>query len=210
MPLYDVTHKDVLVKPKDAENYDVLQGALKALNAKRFAKDVRIIDEALQQAVDRATSKDKLVFTKTGILVGHHSVAPTTHTTHIWDSAAIAYPMKPVTSQVIKTVNKINPQLAAAMAHPNHADLAGELQLKFVGGLVRWRISLREEMWLVYRRESDRENRFTGKVIRVSEYWVNNDYVPPMTHIKHTVSDLMKKFNRPDIRFVREQEANNH
>lgn len=175
MPLYDVTHKDVLVKPKDAENYDVLQGALRSLDSRRFAKDIRIIDEALQKAVDEANAKNKLVFTKAGILVGHRSITPTVDTNHIWESSEIAYP---------------------SIKRGGHIDEhAGELQLKFVGGLVRWRISILPDMWLAYRRESGKYNKFTGKEIRVSEYWVNNDYVPPMRHIKHTVDDLMRKFN---------------
>jgi hypothetical protein len=176
MPLYDVTHKkDVLVKPKDSENYDVLQAALRNLDTRRFAKDVRIVDEALQQSVDRANAQNKLVFTKTGILVGHHSVTPTADTNHIWDSAEIAYPLK-----------HLNPG-------SNAAALAGELQLKFVGGLVRWRISVLPDVWLVYRRESGSTNRFTGKEILVSEYWVNNNY--PMVPLKHIVGNLMTKLS---------------
>jgi hypothetical protein len=171
MPLYDVTHvnKEVLVKPADAENYDVLQGALRVLDARRFAKDIRIIDEALQQAIQHANSKNKLVFTKTGILVGYKSVTPTADTNHIWESALLAY--------------------------PGNDEHANELQLRFVGGMVRWRIAVLPEMWLVYRRESGKINKFTDKEIRVSEYWINEEFVPRMTHVKHVVGDLMAKFN---------------
>lgn len=51
--------------------------------------------------------------------------------------------------------------------------------LKAVGGLLRWRISLRTDTWLVYRKDTDEKDPTTGKLITVSEYWINNNFSPP-------------------------------
>jgi hypothetical protein len=176
MPLYDVTHdRDVLVNPRDAENYDILQGALRALDTRRFAKDVRIIDGAIQLSIDEATANNRLVFTKAGILVGHHSLTPHADVNHVWESAELSYPA----------------QLPSGRIN----EVAAEVQLKFVGGLVRWRISVLVDTWLVYREPNGEHNKFTGKEIRVSKYWVDNNYVVPIKYRKHQVSDLVDKFH---------------
>lgn len=65
----------------------------------------------------------------------------------------------------------------------------GKLTLKAVGGLLRWRISLRSDTWLGYRRDSDQLDPSTGKLITISEYWINNDYIPP-GHAKPTASQI--------------------
>ena len=172
MPLYDITKKPAFVDPKDAEQYDVLVRAAKTLNVSRFMKDIRIIDQALQNSIRTAEDANRLAFTKAGFLVGHQSVTPHADVLHIWESAEIAYP-----SQL-----------------PNHRtnEQAWEFQLKFVGGLVRWRISVLPDMWLVYRRESGKYNKTTGKEIRISEYWINNDFV---FQKKATLTDLIAKYN---------------
>lgn len=67
------------------------------------------------------------------------------------------------------------------------------LSLMAVGGLLRWRISLRQEMWLVYRRDSDEQDKETGKLITVSEYWINPKYVPekkPKQTIVQSIENL--------------------
>jgi len=46
-----------------------------------------------------------------------------------------------------------------------------------LGSLLRWRISKRPEKWLVYRRESDVVDAATGKTIKISEYWIDEDFV---------------------------------
>jgi len=179
MPLYDVTTRDYLVDPEDAENYDVLQHAMSVINTQRFAKDVRIIDQALQASVKAANKNNKLVFTKAGILVGHASVTPHADVNHVWESAEIAYPT-----------------LLPGMKSKDR-EHAGEMQLKFIGGMTRWRISVRPETWLAYRRDSGKFNQFTGKEIKVSEYWVNEDYVftPAPKRSGFTTDDLKAKFN---------------
>jgi len=51
----------------------------------------------------------------------------------------------------------------------------GKECLKTVGALLRWRMSIREEDWLVYRRETDGEDEDTGDTIRISEYWIRTE-----------------------------------
>jgi hypothetical protein len=45
-----------------------------------------------------------------------------------------------------------------------------------VGGLLRWRISLRGETWLVFRKDSGEIDPVTGKQITISEYWINENF----------------------------------
>ena len=161
MPLFDVTNKDSLVKPKNAENYDVLQEAKRAAGTIRFNKDCRIIDEALDELILDAALGDKLVFTKAGFLVGHKSCVPHVDVNHVWFTAEMAYP-----TNLLKSGRAL--------------DQANELQLKFVGGLVRWRISLQDDIWLVYREPSGTYNKYTGNEITISKYWIDNDYVFPV------------------------------
>lgn len=53
--------------------------------------------------------------------------------------------------------------------------------LQAVGALLRMEIARLPDTWLVYRRDSDEYDPATGKLITISEYWVNNDFVfvPP-------------------------------
>lgn len=48
--------------------------------------------------------------------------------------------------------------------------------LQAVGGLLRWRTSLRDETWLVFRKDSGEIDPVTGKNITISEYWINEDF----------------------------------
>jgi hypothetical protein len=178
--LYDVTipFRPTLVKPKDAASYDLLCKARKNIGEIRFQKDCRIIDAALEKLVVEGQAKNKLIFTKAGFLVGHQSQAPHVEVQHVWDSAEFAFP-----SQM--TLNRTD-------------ELAAECQLKFVGGLVRWRISMLDDTWLVYRRESGKFNKFTGKEITVSEYWIDNNFVftPPPKKRGFGMDELKGKFGQ--------------
>jgi hypothetical protein len=49
-----------------------------------------------------------------------------------------------------------------------------EMCLIALGTLLRWRMSLRPEQWLVYRRETETIGLRTGRPIHVSEYWISN------------------------------------
>lgn len=46
-----------------------------------------------------------------------------------------------------------------------------------IGSLLWWRVSLREEIYLVFRRELGSIDPLTGKEITRSEYWIKEDYV---------------------------------
>jgi hypothetical protein len=174
--LYDVTNKDVRVKPIDAESYELLIKAKTSLGTVRFRKDCSIIDVELARVIAEGEAKNKLVFTKAGFITGHQAIGPKKDIQHIWDSAEIAYPSK-------LTLNRIDA-------------LAGEMQLKFIGGLVRWRISLlNDDTWLVYRQPSGKYNQFTGKEITISMYWIDNSYVPPAKTRGFTMSDLSNKMS---------------
>jgi len=176
MPLYDVTHKDVLVKPSDASNYDLLVKAREMIGTLRFNKDIQIFDSAIDKVVSQATDKNKLIFTKAGFIVGHQStVLVVKDQRHVWDSADLAFPCH-------LDGNRID-------------EHAAETQLKFVGGMMRWRISLRDETWLVYRRPSGTYNKLTGKEITVSEYWVCENYERPAKKCGFSTHELTKRFN---------------
>lgn len=71
-----------------------------------------------------------------------------------------------------------------------------EFALKLVGGLLRWRISLLEDTWLMFREDTDKINPLSGKEIKISTYWINNDYVHPDLTPSATINMLSKKFNR--------------
>jgi hypothetical protein len=182
VPLYDITKGVAPVKPQDAESYELLVKARTELGEIRFKKDCRIIDADLDRIIKEGAAKNKLVFTKAGFIVGHSSLAPHKDVQHVWDSAEIAFPCQ-------LTLNRID-------------ELALEHQKKFIGGLVRWRISLLKDIWLVYRQPSGEFNRFTGKEITISQYWINNDFVytPPPKRSGFTMGDLKNRFQQESCR----------
>jgi hypothetical protein len=175
--LVDITNRPTIVKPKDSGSYEVLTKALSVLGSIRFDKDCRIIDSALDELVASGVALNKFVFTKAGFLVGHQAATPHRDVEHIWTSAEMVFPTHLLTGRAL--------------------DHANELQLKFVGGLVRFRISLRDETWLVFRRESGMYNKYTGKEITISEYWINEAFVMPEKQkaTSFAISDLQRKFN---------------
>lgn len=66
----------------------------------------------------------------------------------------------------------------------------GEFCLQAVGGLLRWRISRRDETWLVFRRETGEINPITGKKITVSEYWIDNNFQHPVLARRRPASSM--------------------
>lgn len=65
--------------------------------------------------------------------------------------------------------------------------------LKFVGTILMWRISLRDDTWLLHRFKTGEIDPMTGKEIKINQYWIDNDYELPK---EPDAVDLMKKFNR--------------
>ena len=147
MPLYDVTYtKDgVYLNPADMEGSDYVYALKRDLNPKTFERITKTIDEGLEALASAGVNK--LVWTKTGALLGYSSMQPKKHVDHVWEN-------------VIKVMGD------------------GKACLKSAGSLVRWRISLREETWLLYRQETDSIDPDTGRIIYVSEYWIKEDFVP--------------------------------
>jgi hypothetical protein len=47
-----------------------------------------------------------------------------------------------------------------------------------IGGILRWRISTRDETWLLYVRETGDIDPMSLKKITISEYWIDDTYQP--------------------------------
>jgi hypothetical protein len=146
MPLYDITNKPTLVKPEDAESYEVIKVVLKNTYAQSWDRIIKTVDDAISGV--KPSESSQLVWTRSAALFGHNSLQPKKHIDHIWD------------------------HVIAAVGDDKNC-------LKAVGGLLRWRISLRPEMWLTVRQETGGLDPDTGKQITASSYWVNEDFVPP-------------------------------
>jgi len=74
------------------------------------------------------------------------------------------------------------------------------------GTFIKWRISLRKETWLLNRRESDKWDDIDKKYIRISEYWINENYVLPDNNNKkkpasmESIRQLQEKWGGQDAR----------
>lgn len=83
MALYDVTFKDLLIKPETAETSQHINAVKKFYPAVTFDKILRILDEAIDSVKPSATSK--LVWTKTGALFGRNSDRPLRDVDYVWE-----------------------------------------------------------------------------------------------------------------------------
>lgn len=146
MPLYDVTFEDMWVDPLKAESSEHIQAVERFYKSspRTFPKIIQILDDAVSSL--RPSASSKLVWTKTGALLGNSSPRPHRDVEYVWD----------------KVVGAVGDDKECLIA---------------MGSLLRWRISLRPEIWLVFRQESDNVNKDTGKRIRISNYWIDSNYV---------------------------------
>ena len=65
-----------------------------------------------------------------------------------------------------------------------------------VGALLKWRISLRTEDWVVYKQDQGSIDPVTGKEIAVAEYWIpTKKGLQKATGYGYTIQDLANKFN---------------
>lgn len=65
-----------------------------------------------------------------------------------------------------------------------------------VGILLKWEISKRSETWLCYVQTTDEIDSTTGKLIKVSSYWINENFTPPKNErTGFSLNDLAKKFS---------------
>lgn len=176
MPLYDVTYgTPKLVTPGQCQGNPILIKLTKTAHPATFTKMVNTIDVALGNLKPSAMSR--LIWTKCGALVGHHSSEPTKDINHLWNSMDKIF---------------LGGRDYSALKQSEKEDL-GELCLKAMGSLLRWRISMLQDKWLLYKQETDRVNRH-GKDIYVSEYWINNDFDPKPKAA--TIDDLVKKWGK--------------
>ena len=70
--------------------------------------------------------------------------------------------------------------------------LGGRPTLFAIGQLVKWRVSLREEIWLMFRQESKKRDDLTHELIKVATYWIDDDFITPK---RNTLEDLTTRFN---------------
>lgn len=66
-----------------------------------------------------------------------------------------------------------------------------KILLLFVGSLLMWRISCRDEQWLTYASKTGKTDPLTGKEITERSYWINEDI-----KVAYTVQDLITKYKK--------------
>jgi len=128
----------------------------------------RMVETAREsvQYVIDNTPDGRVVWTKTGAAMGHQSMTPARYKDHFW--ACI--------EEVFGGDEKMG--LIAA------------------GTVMRLVISERAEKWFVKRRDTEKVDLVTGKIVQASEYWVNESFTPrpkPKTR-GFAVSDLAAKW----------------
>lgn len=71
----------------------------------------------------------------------------------------------------------------------------GKAPLLFVGSLLMWRVSVRDEQWITHAQEKGEGilDSDTGKPITQRSYWINEEFVYKP---HNTIDDLMAKFNQ--------------
>jgi hypothetical protein len=157
------------------EKGDHIQHAKENLDARTFDKICRTIDEAIEDAVNQKTPR--LVWLNTGSLVGDRASMPHASHHHLWDAVHALFPS--ATDPVAVKAQRIT-----------------------VGSLIKWRIALRPEGWLVHYRETDKTDIVSGETISTSEYWIKPAEVvlaaPPTQRSKRgvTVDDLKNRWNK--------------
>lgn len=150
MPLQEFYSKRAL-SIKSREKHRCVLGLKRKMRDVSFDKTCRIIDEILEQLVQDRLGK--LVYTRTGFLLGHQSILPHADHKYIWDKVPTIL------------INKNNQQL--------WDPLESKLVLQTIGAMVMWRIALRPENWLVSFLESGKFDVVTGNEIKIAQYWVH-------------------------------------
>ncbi len=150
MPLTEFYEGRVL-SPKSRCNHKCVIALGKKIPSS-FSRICTIIDAVLDQVIQDRLGK--LVYTRTGFLLGNHSVAPMADINYIW--------------RIIPTtlIGKTTMQLW----EPGESKLV----LQTIGAMVMWRISLRPEDWKVSFLESGKFDYVTGNEIKIAQYWTND------------------------------------
>jgi hypothetical protein len=145
-----------------------------SLHPRTFDKICRTIDDAIEDIV--ATKSAKLIWLNTGSLVGNRASLPHGSHQHLWEAIYKLFP-------------------------DNTDPVAVKHQLITVGALIKWRVTLRPEDWLVHYRETNKTDPVTGEYISASEYWIKLAGITvastpaKRSSLGATVEDLRKKFN---------------
>lgn len=167
--LYNVTYpKTRVVCPISCiKGKDGIINAVKnKVHPSTYEKMIRTVDTALKEL--KPSRSSSLVWASTGSVLGQGSNIPHDSHTHFWD-----------------VIGK----------------LFGESRLSKIaaGSFLRWRIAdlamETEDTWLLYQRESDTKDPITGRNIKISEYWIDNTFVPEWAR-KATETDLSKLANK--------------
>jgi len=144
MSLQDVTYgSPSFVDSNDMEKLPHIQALQRNLHQKRFARMIKTIDDAVVSII------------KTG---GQLTTSDLT-----WTKAGALFGH-----------NSLHPKRHVDHLWASIAQVTGYTKeaLKALGSLLRWRISLREENWLLFRRDTGNIDPDTGKEITISEYWI--------------------------------------
>ena len=155
---------------------DHVKNARDSLNPRTFDKVCRTIDEAIEDTVNKKSAR--LVWLNTGSLVGDQAGMPHASHQHLWDAVFELFPDE--TDPVALKNRRIT-----------------------VGGLIKWRVALRPEDWLVHYRETTKKDIVSGDTIYASEYWIKAEGVvvtstrptPPKPN-RTTLDDLLNKFSK--------------
>lgn len=144
MPLYDITYpKARLISPPKLAKSEVIRTLKRKLAPEVFDKLVLIVDTGISSL----HKDEKLIWTKTGALLGHAKDQPGSAINYFWE-------------QIMLAVG------------------GGKECLWAAGMMLRWRLSLREDLWLGYSRESSGIDHETGEPVTINEYWVNENFHP--------------------------------
>ena len=95
------------------------------------------------------------------------SVKPTKTTQLTWTKTGALFGHK--SERPLRDVNYVWEKVISAVGD-------GKNCLRTMGNLMRWRTALRPEIWLVFRQDMGGIDLDTGKTIRVSNYWIDNNY----------------------------------
>lgn len=164
-----------VLSPSKIEAGDHVRFSRHTLDPRTFDKICRTIDDAIESEVNKKSPK--LVWLNTGSLVGARATVPHGAHEHLWEAA---YKMFPGDSDPV----------------------AVKARRITVGSLIKWRIALRPERWLVHYRETDKTDIVSGELIHASEYWIEPHGAtfpdPPSkrSSMKATIDDLLKKFGK--------------
>lgn len=142
----------------------------------RTALQQSFIDEAIEDTVNKKSGR--LVWLNTGSLVGDQAGMPHASHQHLWEAVFELFPDE--TDPVALKNRRIT-----------------------VGGLIKWRVALRPEDWLVHYRETTKKDIVSGDTIYASEYWIKSEGVvvtstrpTPSKPNRTTLDDLLNKFSK--------------